>query len=117
MIRPALVAWRDVTVKLSELTRKVAENERDETIAGIEALLDDREKLQSHITAPFTAEEEQFGKELVVLEAEVQKKLVLFTKLIRTEITDTQAKKENVKSYINPYSNIGNDGAYYDTKQ
>jgi len=117
MIRPALTAWRDVTVKLVELTGEIAEDTRDETIAGIEALLDDRDKLQPHITAPFTPEEEVFGKSLVVAEADVQKQLAQFTQLIRTDIVESQSKKDNMKSYLNPYSNVARDGTFYDTKQ
>ncbi|HJF31270.1 MAG TPA: hypothetical protein K8V56_05755 [Sporosarcina psychrophila] len=117
MIRPALTAWRDVTEKLLALTQQTAEDTRDETIAAIEAFLDDRDKLQPHITAPFTPEEETFGKHLVATEAEVQKKLALFTKVIRTGITEAQAKKDNMKNYVNPYSNVARDGTFYDTKQ
>ncbi len=117
MIRPALTTWRDVTEKLLALTNITAEDTRDETIASIESLLDDRDKLQPHIAAPFTPEEEAFGKELVATEADVQKKLALFTKMIRMNITEAQAKKDTMKNYVNPYSNVARDGTFYDTKQ
>jgi len=117
MIRPALTAWREVTEKLLELTGEIAEDTRDETIASIEALLDDRDKLQPHITAPFTPEEEVFGKSLVAAESDVQKQLAQFTQLIRTDIVESQAKKDNMKNYVNPYSNVARDGTFYDTKQ
>jgi len=117
MIRPALTAWHDVTEKLLALTEEIAEDTRDETITSIEALLDDRDKLQPHITAPFTPEEEVFGKSLVAAEADVQKQLAQFTQLIRTEIVESQAKKDNMKNYLNPYSNVARDGTFYDTKQ
>jgi flagellar protein FliT len=117
MIRPALTAWRDATEKLLALTQKTAEDTRDETIASIEALLDDRDKLQPHIAPPFTSEEEAFGKILVVTEADVQNELALFTKLIRTDISEAQSKKDHMKNYVNPYSNVARDGTFYDTKQ
>jgi len=117
MIRPALTAWREVTEKILDLTGEIAEDTRDETIAGIEAHLDDRDKLQPYITAPFTPEEEVFGKILVAAEADVQKQLAQFTQLIRTDIVESQAKKDNMKSYVNPYSNVARDGTFYDTKQ
>jgi len=117
MIRAALTTWREVTEKLLELTGEVAEDTRDETIASIEALLDDRDKLQPHITAPFTPEEEVYGKSLVAAEADVQKQLAQFTQLIRTDIVESQAKKDNMKNYVNPYSNVARDGTFYDTKQ
>lgn len=117
MIQPALKVWRDVTEKLLAYTEQTAEEQRDEAIAGIEKCFDDRDKLQSIIVVPYTPEEEAFGKELVVMEAEVQKKLVLFQKLIRSNISGAQSKKGTMKNYINPYSNVGRGGAYYDTKQ
>jgi len=117
MIRPALTTWRDVTEKLIVLTGEIGEDTRDKTIAGIESLLDDRDKLQPHITAPFTPEEEVFGKSLVAAEADVQKQLAQFTLLIRTDIVESQAKKDNMKNYVNPYSNVARDGTFYDTKQ
>jgi len=117
MIRPALTAWREVTEKLLELTNATTEDVRDETIARIEAFIDDRDKLQTQIIAPFTLEEEAFGKELVVTEVDVQQKLASFTKLIRMDITEAQAKKDTMKNYVNPYSNVTRDGTFYDTKQ
>lgn len=118
MIRPAMTVWHDVTMKLLALTSKqTSEEQRDEVILSMEGLLDDRDKLQPHIAAPFTPEEEAFGKELVVLEADIQKKLDLFRKQIRVDISDTQSKKGNMKNYLNPYSNVARDGTFYDTTQ
>ena len=117
MIRPALVTWRKATEGLLLATEKVAEDTRDEAIESIETLLDVREKLQPEIAAPFTPEEEVFGKELVALEAVLQKKLALFNKRIRTDISEAQSKKDHMKNYVNPYGNVARDGAYYDTKQ
>ncbi len=118
MIRSAMTVWRDVTEKLLTLTtNQTSEDQRDETILSIEGLLNDRDKLQPHIVAPFTSEEEVFGKGLVAIEADVQQKLALFTNLIRTDITEAQTKKNNMKNYVNPYSNVARDGTFYDTKQ
>ena len=117
MIRPALTAWREVTEKLLTLTNATTEDTRDETIVLIEALLDDRDKLQTQIVGPFTPEEEAFGKVLVATETVVQQKLASFSKLIRMDITEAQAKKDTMKNYVNPYSNVTRDGTFYDTKQ
>ena len=56
-------------------------------------------------------------KNLWSLEADVQKKLAFFTKQIRTDISEAQSKKDNMKNYVNPYSNVARDGTFYDTKQ
>jgi flagellar protein FliT len=116
MIRPALLAWREATETLLALTY-TEEEKRDETIARIEECLDIREKVQVEIVAPFTPEEEAFGKELVAMEADVQKKLALLSKRIRLDISQSQSKKDHMKNYVNPYSNVARDGTFYDTKQ
>ena len=117
MIGSALIAWRTATDLLLVLSKNISEDTRDETIERIEELLDEREKLQLEMVGPFTEEEKAYGKQLVELEADVQLNLAAFTKRIRGDISESQSKKENMKSYVNPYSNVARDGTYYDTKQ
>ncbi|MEK4023978.1 MULTISPECIES: hypothetical protein [unclassified Sporosarcina] len=117
MIRAAITVWRERSLQLITLTNNVEESKRDEVIVQIEELLDDREKLQPHIAEPFTEEERDAGQELMQLEKEVQMNLARFMKDIRTNISESQAKKENINSYTNPYGKMIQDGAYYDTKQ
>jgi len=117
MIRPALITWRKVTESLLNATKQTADDQRDETIAVIESLLTQRDELQSEIAEPFTDAEKALGKQLVVLEADVQKKLILFTNQIRIDISQAKSKKDHVRTYVNPYGNVARDGIYYDTKQ
>lgn len=117
MIRPALLAWQGITEQILKLSPQVSDSQRDEMIANVEAFLDERDKLQQQIAAPFTPEEEVLGKELVALEVDIQKKLAQLTKEIRVDISESQLKSDNMKSYVNPYSSLGQDGTYYDTKQ
>lgn len=117
MIRPAMLAWQGITEQILALSPRVSESQRDEMIASVEAFLDERDKLQQQIAAPFTTEEEVLGKELVALEVDIQKKLAHLTKEIRIDISETQSKSDNMKNYVNPYSSLGQDGMYYDTKQ
>ena len=117
MIRPVLLEWRKATESLLLASTKMADETRDETIESIELLLDVREKLQTRISAPFTSEEEAFGKVLVALEQDLQEQLALFNKQIRADISGSQSKKDLMKNYSNPYSNVARDGTFYDTKQ
>ncbi len=117
MIRQVLLAWRTATENLLDAAKNVDEEQRDASIAAIEKLLDEREKLKDGIAAPFTKEEEALGQELMALEKELQTKLALFTKRIRTDIMQAQSKKTHMQEYVNPYSNVGRGGTYYDTKQ
>lgn len=117
MIRPALIAWRKATEGLLVAAGKTEEASRDQAIESIELLLDVRDKLQSKIVAPFTPEEEVYGKELIALETDLQKKLTSFNQQVYANISEAQSKKNHMKNYVNPYGNLVQDGAYYDTKK
>ncbi|WP_252502413.1 hypothetical protein [Sporosarcina sp. Marseille-Q4943] len=117
MIRPAMIRWQETAQQLLSATSRTEEEHRDAVIDEINRLLDERDALQTEIVAPFTPEEEELGKELVALEKEVAEALASYTKLIRSDITAAQSKKEHVKSYVNPYGKVARDGTFYDTKQ
>ncbi|WP_313237980.1 hypothetical protein [Sporosarcina ureae] len=116
MIRPAMTMWRDRSLQLIALVQAVDEEKRDDVIEQIDKILNERDVLQSQIVQPFTAEEDEFGKELIRLEKDVQTSLERFTNTIRTNISQSQAKKENMNSYVNPYGKMSQDGAYFDSK-
>lgn len=116
MIRPAMTMWHERSLRLISLVKEMDAEKRDEVIEQIEKVLDERDQLQSQISQPFTAEEEQFGSKLVALEKDVQTGLEQFTKGIRTDIAQSQSKKEHMNNYVNPYSNMSRDGAYFDSK-
>lgn len=117
MIRPAMIRWQETAQQLLSATSRTEEEHRDAIIDEINELLDERDALQTEITAPFTPEEEVLGKQLVELEKQVAAGLAAYMKLIRTDITAAQSKKEHVKSYVNPYGKVARDGTFYDTKQ
>lgn len=117
MIRPAMIRWQETTQQLLSATSRIEEEQRDAVIDEINELLDERDALQTEITAPFTPEEEVLGKQLVELEKQVTAGLAAYMKLIRSDITAAQSKKEHVKSYVNPYGKVARDGTFYDTKQ
>lgn len=117
MIRQELLVWKRATESLLLTIEEVHEDERDEAIERVEQLLDVRDQFQKNIQAPFTKEEEAFGKEVIQLEQQFQQQLQRFFKSIGEEISVTQSKKSNMQSYINPYQNVARDGSYYDAKQ
>ncbi len=117
MIRPAMIRWKEAAQQLLSATSRIGEEQRDAVIEEINQLLDERDALQTEIVAPFTPEEEEMGKELVAIEKEVSVALASYMKLIRSDITAAQSKKEHVKSYVNPYGKVARDGTFYDTKQ
>ncbi|MFC5604672.1 hypothetical protein [Sporosarcina koreensis] len=112
-----MIRWQETAQQLLSATSRTEEEHRDAAIDEINGLLDERDALQTEIVAPFTSEEEELGKELVTLEKQVAAALAAYMKLIRSDITAAQSKKEHVKSYVNPYGKVARDGTFYDTKQ
>ena len=41
-----------------------------------------------------------------------RRNLLYSPKLIRMDITEAQAKKDTMKNYVNPYSNVARDGTF-----
>lgn len=117
MIRESLTTWRSVTEQLVRLLDERAEEKRDDVIEQMNALLDQREALQSSIQEPFTPEEKTFGQELLPLERILQAKLKVFTKDIRLDISEQQKKKVSIHAYMDPYSQVFRDGTFYDKKK
>lgn len=117
MIRESLTAWRNATELLMRTLEVRDEEKRDAVIEQVDTLLTERDELQPLIQAPFTEEEQAFGKELLPLEKELQKKLNLFMKGIRLDISEQQKKKASIHAYVDPYAQVYRDGTFYDKKK
>ena len=117
MIRPSLSQWQTSTKSLLTVLDKRAEDQRDSTIQHVEMFLTERDQLQSSIQPPFSKEEHEFGKDLILLEKELQIKLALLSKDIRLDITGHQKKMDSSTAYTDPYSQVFRDGTFYDKKK
>lgn len=117
MIRPSLLHWQSATTSLLTVLNQREEDQRDSTIDHVEKLLTERDQLQPSIQPPFSKEEHEFGKELILLEKEFQLKMVLFSKNIRLDIMEHQKKKDSSNAYTDPYSQVFRDGTFYDKKK
>lgn len=117
MIRDSLPKWQDVTKFLIRILDDRDEDKRDDVIEQVEKLISERDQLQTLIQPPFTIDEHEYGKELIILEKELQIKLALFTKDIRLDITEHQKKKDSSSAYMDPYSQVFRDGTFYDSKK
>ncbi|HLR09965.1 MAG TPA: hypothetical protein VK120_01080 [Sporosarcina sp.] len=117
MIRTELQQWQKATRRLLTLLQQVTEENRDDTITQLNQLLTVRDQLQPAIKQPFTDAEQEFGEEVIQLEKALQVALQSFFKTIRDDLQVTNAKRAHMKNYMNPYRNVMQDGAYYDTKQ
>lgn len=117
MIRNSLPDWRTATQSLLKILDEREYAKRELVIKEVEKLLAHRDSLQSSIQPPFTKEEHEYGKELIILEKEFQLKMALFSKDIRLDITEHQRKKDSSNAYTDPYSQVFRDGTFYDKKK
>lgn len=117
MIRPSLSQWQTSTMSLLSALDQRSEDQRDSTIEHVETLLTERDQLQHSIQPPFSKEEHEFGKELILLEKELQIKMALLSKDIRLDISGHQKKMDSSNAYTDPYSQVFRDGTFYDKKK
>nr|WP_285890912.1 flagellar protein FliT [Mesobacillus subterraneus] len=91
-------------------------DERDGKISRVEALLDERENLMNEMVPPFSPDEVEVGKKLVLLNSKLMQLLQKEKVLVQKDIKNLQAKKESNSKYINPYENLSTDGVFYDKR-
>lgn len=104
-----------ITLEMINLLHK-SDKERDEKIERLQELLNQRDHLIKNIKPPYSDEENEIGKKIVMLEP-VLSKLLLNEKLsIQKDIKDVHMKKESTEKYVNPYDTFSIDGVFYDKK-
>jgi flagellar protein FliT len=91
--------------------------ERDEKIAKVEVLLDERETLLKGIAPPYSPEDVEIGKKLNKLNLRLEQLLLAEKNSVQKDIKGLQAKKESSTKYVNPYQNITTDGLFYDKRK
>lgn len=114
MIRSSFSQWQIATMSMLTVLDQREEDQRDATIEHVEKSLTERDQLQPFIQPPFSKEEHEFGKELILLEKELQIKLALLSKDIRLDISGSQKKMDSSNAYTDPYSQVFRDGTFYD---
>ena len=117
MIRAEMKEWHTLTENMIRLLQIEEEEKRDLVIEQVELSLAKREELQSFIQQPFTEEEIEFGKKLILADQQLNKKLNIYMSAIKKDLSNTQVKKGTMRNYVNPYDKVARDGTYYDTKQ
>ncbi|QQZ10284.1 flagellar protein FliT [Heyndrickxia vini] len=107
----------NLTERLITAMEKVNDHNRDETIATIEEILEERAILLPMIKPPFTKEEIEVGKKIVLMNNTLQNLLNNQKKNIQKDINCLLNKKTSVNKYINPYHNMQTDGYFYDKRK
>lgn len=101
---------------LEELSKPSSKNERDSLILKINKFLVKREALLKEMKGPYNPEEQQLGKDMIEFEKKLHEKFATIKLEIQQDFLAAKNKKKNTPKYINPYTNVFNEGAYYDKR-
>ncbi|MEK4027986.1 MULTISPECIES: flagellar protein FliT [Bacillaceae] len=105
----------EITEKLFQLVSRPPAD-RDQMMAAIETLLERREELLADIKPPFTAEEQELGREMIKRNAVIDMRLKKVKEDIQRDMKSLTKKKDSVDKYVNPYASMQMDGVFYDKK-
>jgi flagellar protein FliT len=107
----------DLTEKLVRLLRNPYEKSRDEVIAEIEGMLEERQKTMTDMKGPYSEDEKELGRQIVLWNAEIEKGMTSLRNDIKRTINSVSKKKTSAKKYTNPYASLQHDGMFYDKKK
>ena len=105
-----------VLYKLTE--EKIPVDQRQERIADINRLLAERDPLLSQVVPPFTEEEKETGRELLLMNQAIQQKLLLLENEIKQNLIQVKKQKKTKQQYQHTYQGLaGSDGMFLDHKK
>ncbi|MFE0504618.1 flagellar protein FliT [Peribacillus butanolivorans] len=108
--------FHDLTVELLAVLEDRTIAERDDKIERVTQLIDQRDELLSQIKPPFTGEEQQLGRAIMLLNQQVDYLLKLQKQEIQRDIQEINKKKRSSNKYTNPYESLSVDGVFYDKR-
>ncbi|WP_203363254.1 flagellar protein FliT [Bacillus sp. REN10] len=108
-------AMYDVTEQLYQLVDKPLAD-RDELIARVEELLQQRQVLLSRLQPPFNEVEQQLGQQIVQWNVTIDAFLNKLQEDIQKDMNGLKKKKHSMGKYTNPYASTQTDGVFYDKK-
>lgn len=104
-----------MTKRLLDLL-EAAGQDRDSQIEQAEELLDQRGEILPGIQPPFTAEEHQLGREINLMNQEIEAHLQKLSRLVKEDLREINVKKQSMDKYSNPYESLQTDGVFYDKR-
>ncbi|MFF2853136.1 flagellar protein FliT [Peribacillus sp. NPDC058002] len=108
--------FHNLTAELLAVLEDRTITERDDKIERVTKLIDRREGLLSQINPPFTGEEQQLGRAVLLLNQQVDHLLKLQKQEIQRDIQEINKKKRSSNKYTNPYESLSVDGVFYDKR-
>ncbi|OZU88793.1 flagellar protein FliT [Virgibacillus indicus] len=109
----------EITIQLKKtLVQEITAKDREAVIEQVNELIDKRSIHLQHVNPPFTEEEKVLGKELVVLNEEIQTKMLQLFNDLKSEMKQIKKQRKSNMSYTNPYKSVQTlDGMFMDRKK
>ncbi|BAD77397.1 flagellar protein [Geobacillus kaustophilus HTA426] len=112
----------DVWLVTKELLEATAlpwpSEEREERLAAVDRLLLEREELLRKLRPPYSEEEQELGREIIVWNQEIEARLLRVCEEIRRDLRMTGAKRQANARYVHPYEQpLSFDGMFYDKRR
>ncbi|WP_046174404.1 flagellar protein FliT [Domibacillus indicus] len=104
-----------MTKRLLDLL-EAANQDRDSQIEQAEKLLDERGEILPRIQPPFTEEEQQLGREINLMNQEIETRLQKLSQSVKEDLREINVKKQSMDKYSNPYESLQTDGVFYDKR-
>ncbi|TMN21350.1 flagellar protein FliT [Lentibacillus cibarius] len=110
--------WDTTNLLHDVLTEAMETKNREKNIERINELVEYRGELLQQVVPPFTDDEKRLGKQLILLNEQVQEKMdTLFTTL-KQEMKQMKKQKKSNRTYIDPYEHVKTiDGMFLDSKK
>ena len=106
-----------ITKQLKEALEQVNDENRETTIEEVESLLEKRQSVLGTINPPYTQEEHELGKQMIVWNGQIDQQLAQLRSEIKRDMNGLTKKKTSVQKYSNPYESLQYDGMFYDKKK
>jgi len=104
-----------MTKRLLDLL-EAANEDRDSQIEEVEELLDRRGEVLPGIQPPFTEEEQTLGREINLMNVEIEGHLQQLSRAVKEDLREVSIKKQTMDKYSNPYESLQTDGVFYDKR-
>ncbi|QOR84005.1 flagellar protein FliT [Geobacillus stearothermophilus] len=109
-----------------QLTRELLEatalpwpaEEREARLVQVDELLRRREEWLRELRPPYSEEEQELGREIIVWNQEIEARLLRVCEEIRRDLRMTGAKWQANARYVHPYEQpLSFDGMFYDKRR
>ncbi|MFC4023848.1 flagellar protein FliT [Oceanobacillus longus] len=109
----------EITMKIKTLLEQdITAKSRESVIEELNDLILSRGMYMEKLKSPYTEEEKKIGKELVLINNEIQKKMQILFADLKLEMRQVKKQKKSNQSYTNPYKHVQTmDGMFMDSKK